>query len=65
MFATGAGDETQVTDNPRGDAWLASAVRALLYAWSHPKRRAASQPRLSVATALANALLTVIGIYRY
>lgn len=36
-----------------------------LYAWSCPERRAASQPRLSVWTALANALLTPIGIYRY
>lgn len=36
-----------------------------LYAWSHPKRQAASQPRLSARTARANALSTLIGIYRY
>jgi hypothetical protein len=36
-----------------------------LYAWSHPKRRAAPVSRLSVWTPLANALLTLIGIYRY
>jgi len=35
-----------------------------LYVWSHPKRQVASQPRLSAWTALANALLTLIGIYR-
>ena len=38
-----------------------------LYAWSLPKRPALShcQPRLSVWAALGNALLTLIGIYRY
>jgi len=36
-----------------------------LYAWSHPNRRAGSLPRLSVWTALGNALLTLVGIYRY
>ena len=36
-----------------------------LYAWSHPQRRVAGQPRPSVWTALGNALLTLIGIYRY
>jgi hypothetical protein len=36
-----------------------------VYAWSHPKRAAASVPRFSVWAALANALLTLIGIYRY
>jgi len=36
-----------------------------LYAWSDPKCPAASQPRLSVWAALGNALLTLIGIYRY
>jgi hypothetical protein len=36
-----------------------------LYAWSHPKCPAASQRRLSVWAALGNALLTLIGIYRY
>jgi len=36
-----------------------------VYAWSHPKRRPATAPRLSVWAALGNALLTVIGIYRY
>lgn len=35
------------------------------YAWSHPKRRAANQGRLPVWTALANALATLVGIYRY
>ena len=32
-----------------------------LYAWSHPRCPAASQPRLSVWTALGNAMLTLIG----
>jgi len=36
-----------------------------LYAWSHPKRRSATPPRLSVWAALGNALLTLIGIYNY
>ena len=36
-----------------------------LYAWSHPKRPVATVPRLSVWTALGNALLTLVGIYRY
>ncbi len=38
-----------------------------VYAWSHPERPALSQcqPRLSVWAALGNALLTLIGIYRY
>ena len=38
-----------------------------VYAWSHPKRPALSpcQPRLSVWAALGNALLTLVGIYRY
>ena len=38
-----------------------------VYAWSHPKRPALSQcqPRLSVWAALANALLTLAGIYRF
>ena len=38
-----------------------------LYAWSHPTRPALSlcQPRLSVWAALGNALLTLVGIYRY
>jgi hypothetical protein len=36
-----------------------------LYAWSHPKCPAASQPRFPVWAALGNALLTLIGIYRY
>jgi hypothetical protein len=38
-----------------------------LFAWSHPKRPALSkcQPRLFVWAALANALLTLIGIDRY
>ena len=36
-----------------------------LYAWSHPTRRATSQPALSVRAALGNALLTLVGIYRY
>jgi len=36
-----------------------------LYTWLHPQRRADRQPRLSVWTALANALLTLVGIYRY
>lgn len=36
-----------------------------VYAWSCPEGRAASQPRLSIWTALRNALLTLIGIYRY
>jgi hypothetical protein len=36
-----------------------------VYAWSCPERRAASQPPLSVWTALSNALLTLIGSYRY
>ena len=38
-----------------------------LYAWSHPQRPALSQcqPRLSVWAALGEALLTLIGIYRY
>jgi hypothetical protein len=36
-----------------------------LYAWSHPKCPAASQPRLSVWAALGSALLTLIGIYRH
>ena len=38
-----------------------------LYAWSYPQRPALSQcqPRLSVCAALRDALLTLIGIYRY
>jgi hypothetical protein len=36
-----------------------------LYAWSHPKRPAASQPGLSIWAALGNALLTRIGVYRF
>ena len=36
-----------------------------LYACSHPKRAPIRQPRLSVWAALGNALLTLIGIYRY
>ena len=36
-----------------------------VYAWSHPQRRAASQPRRSVWRALANALLALIEIYCY
>ena len=36
-----------------------------LYAWSHPDRPAADAPRLSVWAALANALLTLVGVYRY
>lgn len=36
-----------------------------LYAWSHPRCPAASQPRLSVWAALGNALVTLIGIYRH
>ena len=36
-----------------------------VYAWSHPKRPTANVPRLSAWAALGNALLTLIGIYRY
>jgi len=36
-----------------------------VYAWSHPKRQAATIRRLSFCVALGNALLTLIGIYRY
>ena len=36
-----------------------------LYAWSHPTRRATSQAALSVSAALANALLSLVGIYRH
>jgi len=38
-----------------------------VYAWSHPKRPPLSQcqPRLSVWAVLGNALLTLVGIYRY
>jgi hypothetical protein len=36
-----------------------------VYAWSHPNRPPAAAPRLSVWAALGNALLTLIGIYRY
>ena len=36
-----------------------------LYAWSHPNRPAADAPRLSVWAALGNALLTLVGVYRY
>jgi hypothetical protein len=36
-----------------------------VYAWSHPKRPAASAPRLSVWAALGNALATLVGSYRY
>jgi hypothetical protein len=36
-----------------------------LYAWSHPNRRTASQPRLPDWAALGNALLTLVGIHRY
>ena len=36
-----------------------------LYAWSHAKRTSAASPRLTVWAALANALLTLIGIYNY
>jgi hypothetical protein len=36
-----------------------------LYGWSHPTRRASSQPASSVWAALGDALLTLVGIYRY
>jgi hypothetical protein len=36
-----------------------------LYAWSHPNRPAAAAPGLSVWAALGNALLILVGIYRY
>jgi len=39
--------------------------RAQEHGRSHPKRRPATAPRPSVWAALGNALLTVIGIYRY
>jgi hypothetical protein len=34
-------------------------------AWSHPKSPAANAPRLSIWAALGNALLTLVGVYRY
>lgn len=36
-----------------------------VHAWSQPGRPAANAPRMSIWTALANALLTLAGIYRY
>jgi hypothetical protein len=36
-----------------------------VYAWSQPKRAPIRPPRLSVWAALGNALLTLVGIYRY
>ena len=42
-----------------------TAVRALALRLVAPEARGGSQPRLSVWAALANALLTLIGIYRY
>jgi hypothetical protein len=36
-----------------------------LYAWSLPQRPPPSQPRHFVWAALGNALLTLVGIYRY
>jgi hypothetical protein len=36
-----------------------------LYAWSLPKRPAASEPPLPIWAALENALATLAGIYRY
>jgi hypothetical protein len=36
-----------------------------VYAWSHPKRPPSTAPRPPVWVALTNALLTLIGIYRY
>lgn len=36
-----------------------------VYAWSLPRRPAANAPRLPIWAALGNALLTLVGIYRY
>jgi hypothetical protein len=47
----------RLSDEQRSALWL--------YAWSLPKRPAASEPRLPVWVALANALATLVGIYRY
>jgi hypothetical protein len=48
-----------LAEEPQSALWL--------YAWSHPKRPALSQcqPQLCIWAALGNALLTLIGIYRY